>query len=137
MSSRASTWITGGYAWLSAVLTGTILADIVRAAGGDQAPSEAADVLLLLWGMTVLAGLGALVSAWTRPRTAVLLLISLTLVGAEVVVAVVLGPIVGDVESAVGVRMGPWLRLGASAAASLAAFAGWWASERASAGERD
>jgi hypothetical protein len=137
VASRAGTWIIGGYAWLSAVLTGAILADIVVVTGDDQASRDAADVLLLLWGLTVLAGLGALVSAWTRPRPATLLLVSLGLVGAEVVVAVVLGPVVGDLESTIGVRIGAWLRLGASAAASLAAFAGWWASGRGPAGERD
>jgi hypothetical protein len=131
VNSRASSLIVASYAWIVAVLFGAILLDAAyaRLATGD--PADVRDLLLAIVAVVIVAGIGAVVVSWGRGVASVLLLISVALVGAELLAPAILSVMVDDIERAFGFGIGPWIRLGGIGTASVLAFVGWWLACRA------
>ena len=126
--------LVGIYAWTVTLAFGAAVLDVVYAAqlrGGSTAGAgEAADALLGLTALAVLVGVGAIAASWDRKPAVALLVASLAIILVGLPAAALLAGVVGDVEQASGVRVGPWLRLGGGGLASVLAFAGLWASWR-------
>jgi hypothetical protein len=122
--------VVGVYAWAATVALGATLLDVVYAAqpdGGSTAvPAEAGDLLLALWAGTVVIAIAAVVASRGNRQAQLLLVASLAvvLVGMLIPAASGLGV---DVEQSIGIRVGPWLRLGVTALPSILAFAALWA----------
>jgi len=120
------------FAGFATTYLGAVVLDIVRteAAATVVGGSEAADRLLVLFGLTGLAGVAAVWAAADRPKARNLLILSVALVSLELFVPLlVAGPVAG-VEDAVGIRLGPWVRLAAAGGAALTAWLGLWAASR-------
>jgi hypothetical protein len=117
------------YAWLAAALLGAIVLDLAWAADVGGAGGEAGDVLLGIAGLTLLAGIGAVASAWPG-RAGWLLLASLPLVVAELFAPALLSELVQNVEASTGMRVGAWIRLGGIGSASILALLGLVAATR-------
>jgi hypothetical protein len=115
--------LPAAYAWLAAVLLGAILLDATWAAGAGEAGGEAGDLLLGITGLTIVAGIGAVAASWTE-RAPWLFLVSLLLVVGELLAPALFSQLVPDAQSATGVRIGPWIRLGGIWSASVLALLG-------------
>lgn len=124
--------MVGLYAWLVAVTSGATLLDMVYAAethGADGGTSallvgEAADFLLTLAALTLLAGLPAVAAAWPWPTARALLVSSVGVLAIMLVAGPMLSPLAAWVEETSGLVIGPWLRLGTVAVASITALGG-------------
>jgi hypothetical protein len=120
--------VVGLYAWTATVAFGAVLVDVVYAAqastGATSVPGEAADLQLGVVAVTLLMAIGAVAVSWDRRPARDPLLASLVVVVAALVTPLVLSGPVGDAEAALGVRIGPWLRLGVAGLASVLAFVG-------------
>jgi hypothetical protein len=131
--------LTGVYAWILAVFLGAVLLDIVYAnlledvAGfraGSSVYSTVADFLLLLGGLAILLAVAAIVASWEAQSARNFLLGSLLLlVGFEFLAPMVLVAVFRNVQAPV--EFGPLLRLVPTAVASLLAFSGSRALDRA------
>lgn len=117
------------YTWLAAALLGAIVLDVAWATDLGGAGGETGDVLLGIAGLTILAGIGAVASAWPG-RAGRLLLASVLLVVAELFAPALLSELVQDVEATAGMRVGVWIRLGGIGSASILALLGLVAATR-------
>lgn len=131
--------LIGLYAWTVTVAFGAILLDVVYASqvrrGSPAAMAEAGDVLLGLAALTVLAAIvavAAIAASWELKPARYLLVASLVVVVASLLTPALLSDVVRDAERALGVRVGPSVRLGEAGLASILAFAGLRASWRSS-----
>jgi hypothetical protein len=123
------------YAWLASVFVGAVILDIVYfdAASRIVTPDEtielfmeAADFLLLLLALTLLAGAAAIAATWKAGPARNLLLASFLLVVAEFLVPVLFFDAIEAVRVSLGFNAGPWVRLTLSSLSSLIAFLGLW-----------
>jgi hypothetical protein len=131
VTSRRGVLVVGVYTWIMTVFFGASLSDVVYATQISGDLTEVGDFHLLVVALAVVAGIVALAAAWKRRTAAFVLAGSLALVVAEILVPALLGPAIRDVEGGLGLRVGPWIRLGAAMAASVLAFVGWWTYARA------
>lgn len=129
MQARGPFLLVAGYAVLVTIYAAAIVLDVTgsRGATGAAGLSEAADRLLVLWGFTGLAGVGALWAAWARPIARNLLVVSVGLISVELLGPVILSPVVTGAQDALGVELGPWIRLAAIGASTALAWLGLWA----------
>jgi len=111
--------LIGAYAWLSTILLGMTVLDValaggIRGAGSTIGPStsrEIADLLLLVMVLTITAGLLAVAAAWQSRTARGPLSISVVLaIGLVVGPPLLAGPI-EVLEAAIGIALGPLLRL--------------------------
>jgi hypothetical protein len=79
------------------------------------------DLLLAIAALAVLTGIGAVAGTWGRKPARYLLLASLAVVVVGVLTPALVADIVRDAEGALGVRVGPWVRLGEGGLASTLA----------------
>lgn len=84
MKGPVNNWqflLAGLYTWLAATFFGAILLNIVysNVAVSALKPSEAADFLLLIGALTILAGIGAVGSSWGLGSARIFLLPALYL----------------------------------------------------------
>ena len=123
------------YAWIASVFFGAVLLDIVyfNAASSALKPSEtimlfseAADFLLLILALTLLAGTVAVVAAWKAAPARNLFIASLLLVVAEYLAPMLLFSIIEMAQSSMGFNVGSWVRLTLSALPPILAFLGLW-----------
>ena len=127
MTSRARFLLVGAYVWLVAVCFGGTLVDVAYASVVSGDPADVRDLLLGLSVMAIVAGIAATTAAWEWGAAGYLLLVSLVLVVGELVAPVFLSGSIIDAEGALGVGLGPWIRLGVSGSASVLAAIGFWA----------
>jgi hypothetical protein len=115
------------YAWVSAVFFGGILLDIVYAQNVNLildvskstfVSSEAADFLLLVGFVTILAAIATITSAWKFKAARNLLLASLFIIIFEFLAPALFSRLLP------GQNVGPWLRILLSGSSSALAFAG-------------
>jgi hypothetical protein len=120
--------LVGLYAWTVTVAFGAVLLDIVDATQVPRSSAavlaEGSDLLLGLASLTVLAGIGAIAASWEWKPARYLVVASLVVVVAAVLTPAVLSDVIQEAERALGVRVGPWVRLGAGGLASILAFVG-------------
>lgn len=123
------------YTWTASVFLGAVLLDIVyfNAASRTIAPaetimlfSEAADFLLLILALTLLAGMVAVASAWKVGPVRNLFIASLLLVVAEFLAPMLFFATIEFAQASLGFNVGSWVRLILSALASILAFLGLW-----------
>jgi hypothetical protein len=138
MKRPANRWqflVAGLYTWIASVFFGAVLLDIVyfNAASSALAPdetimlfTEAADFLLLILALTLLAGIGAVAAAWKVGSARNLFVASLLLVIAEFLAPMLLFSIIEMAQASLGFNVGSWVRLTLSALASILAFLGSW-----------
>jgi hypothetical protein len=138
MKRPANRWqflVAGLYTWIASVFFGAVLLDIVyfNTASSNLAPdetimlfSEAADFLLLILVLTLLAGMGAVAAAWKVAPSRNLFIASLLLVVAEFLAPMLLFSIIEMAQASLGFNVGSWVRLTLSALASILAFLGSW-----------
>ena len=107
---------------------GAVLLDVAYAnqVPGNSAvvPAEVSDFLLGVACLTVLAGIGAIAAAWGWTPARYLLVASLVVVVVSLLTPALLSGIIRDAEGALGVRVGPWVRLGEAGLPSILAFVG-------------
>jgi hypothetical protein len=123
------------YTWIASVFFGAVLLDIVyfNAASRTVAPdetirlfSEAADVLLLVLALSLLAGVAAIAAAWKEGLARNLFIASFLLVIAQFLAPVLLIDVIEAARASLGFNAGPWVRLTLNGLASLLAFLGLW-----------
>ena len=123
------------YTWTASVFFGAVLLDIVyfNAASSSLAPaetlmlfSEAADFLLLILALTLLAGMVAVGAAWKVRPARSLFIASLLLVVAEFLAPMLFFSIIETAQASLGFNMGSWVRLTLSALPPILAFLGLW-----------
>ena len=127
-------YLAGLYAWTVTIAFGAVLLDVVYAAqfpsDATVVPAEVSDFLLGVAALTVLAGIGAIAASWGWKPARYLLVASLLVVVVGLLTPALLSGLARDAESALGVRIGPWVRLGECGLASILAFIGLWESWR-------
>jgi hypothetical protein len=136
MKSSPTKWqylLAEPYTWLVTTFFGAVMLDVVYFGGGRQLTAEnaemvsnGADFLLLLGGLTVLAGLVAVISTWGQRAARWLFLASLGILLLEFIAPLLLGGVMESIRAAVGVDPAPWVRVIGSGAASILAFLGLW-----------
>ena len=123
------------YTWTASVFFGAVLLDIVyfNAASSALAPaetlmlfSEAADFLLLILALTLLAGMVAVGGAWKVRPARNLFIASLLLVVAEFLAPMLFFSIIETAQASLGFNVGSWVRLTLSALPPILAFLGLW-----------
>ena len=123
------------YTWTASVFFGAVLLDIVyfNAASSALAPaetlmlfSEAADFLLLILALTLLAGMVAVGAAWKVRPARNLFIASLLLVVAEFLAPMLFFSIIETAQASLGFNVGSWVRLTLSALPPILAFLGLW-----------
>jgi len=123
------------YTWTASVFFGAVLLDIVyfNAASSSLAPaetlilfSEAADFLLLILALTLLAGMVAVGAAWKVRPARNLFIASLLLVVAEFLAPMLFFSIIETAQASLGFNVGSWVRLTLSALPPILAFLGLW-----------
>jgi len=123
------------YTWSASVFFGAVLLDIVyfNAASSALAPaetlmlfSEAADFLLLILALTLLAGMVAVGAAWKVRPARNLFIASLLLVVAEFLAPMLFFSIIETAQASLGFNVGSWVRLTLSALPPILAFLGLW-----------
>ena len=123
------------YTWTASVFFGAVLLDIVyfNAASSSLAPaetlmlfSEAADFLLLILALTLLAGMVAVGAAWKVKPARNLFIASLLLVVAEFLAPMLFFSIIETAQASLGFNVGSWVRLTLSALPPILAFLGLW-----------
>jgi len=123
------------YTWTASVFFGAVLLDIVyfNAASSSLAPaetlmlfSEAADFLLLILALTLLAGMVAVGAAWKVRPARNLFIASLLLVVAEFLAPMLFFSIIETTQASLGFNVGSWVRLTLSALPPILAFLGLW-----------
>jgi hypothetical protein len=126
--------LVGLYAWTVTVMLGAVLIDVVWASQmSTDAPEVAAEVrdfLLVLAAMPAVTAIGAIAVSGDHKPAGYPLVASFVLVVFAVLAPVFLSGIIGEVDRALGVRVGPWLRIGDAGLASILAFVGLRASWR-------
>ncbi len=135
---RAANWqflLAAFYTGTASVFLGAVLLDIVyfNAASSALAPaetimlfSEAADFLLLILALTLLAGMVVVGAAWKVTPARNLFIASLLLVIAEFLVPMLLFAIIEMARASLGFNVGSWVRLALSALPPILAFLGLW-----------
>ncbi len=138
MKTIAKNWrylLAGLYAWIVSTFFGTILLDILysRVASRDLKPSEtaamfsqAADFLLLIGAVTLLAGIGAIGTLWSLGSVRNLFIASLFFVAAEFLTPMLFFSLLHNVQINLGLNIGMWIRLIGSTLSSILAFVGLW-----------
>jgi hypothetical protein len=123
--------LVGLYVWTVTTMFGATVVDVVYAAQvpgrATGAQAEVADFLLVLAGLTVLAAIAAVAASWEWTPARWPIVASLAFVVLGLVGPALLLDVVREAETASGVRLGPWLRVGFAGLASLLAFLGPWA----------
>lgn len=123
------------YTWTASVFFGAVLLDIVyfNAASSSLAPaetlmlfSEAADFLLLILALTLLAGMVAVGATWKVVPARNLFIASLLLVVAEFLAPMLFFSIIETAQASLGFNVGSWVRLTLSALPPILAFLGLW-----------
>jgi len=123
------------YTWTASIFFGAVLLDIVyfNAASSALAPaetlmlfSEAADFLLLILALTLLAGMVAVGAAWKVRPARNLFIASLLLVVAEFLAPMLFFSIIETAQASLGFNVGSWVRLTLSALPPILAFLGLW-----------
>lgn len=121
-SGRLTQAMVGLYAWMVTVLLGAVWLDRVysrQLPGESLASGEAADLILLIGGATLLAGLAAVALAWQANTARVYFVASLAVLSLEFLGPVLLAPFLPDTPGA-----GAGLRIAIHMLASLLAFIG-------------
>jgi hypothetical protein len=123
------------YTWTASVFFGAVLLDIVyfNAASSALKPSEtiklfseAADFLLFILALTLLAGIVTVVATWKVGHARNLFIASLLLVTAEFLAPMLLFSIIEMAQASLGFNVGSWVRLTLSALPPILAFLGLW-----------
>ena len=123
------------YTWTASVFFGAVLLDIVyfNAASSTIAPAdtiklymEAADFLLLILALTLLARMFAVGAAWKVRPARNLFIASLLLVVAEFLAPMLFFSIIETAQASLGFNVGSWVRLTLSALPPILAFLGLW-----------
>lgn len=115
--------VVGLYAWVITAFFGAVLLDVVYAnvtPGAAAAFSEAADFLLLVGAVTVLAALGAIGLSWNSRVARILFIASLLIIALEFLAPAFLSSFLRDVGSA----WGTGIRITINGLASVLAFIG-------------
>ncbi|MBI4739668.1 hypothetical protein HY772_09100 [Candidatus Woesearchaeota archaeon] len=138
MKTITSNWrylLVGLYTWIVTIFFGAILLDVVYAkiAVSVLKPSEtatlfskAADFLLLIGALTILAALGAIGSSWRLGSARNPFIASLVVVALEFLTPMLFFPLLQQIQINLGLNVSPWIRLSASALSSILAFVGLW-----------
>ncbi len=126
----------GLYTWIVSTFFGAILLDIVYSniASSALKPSETAtmfsrgaDFLLLIGTLAILAAIGAIGSSWSLRSVRNLFIASvLFVVVIEFLAPMLFFSLFQKVQVNLGLNIGPWVRLIASALSSILAFVGLW-----------
>jgi hypothetical protein len=107
---------------------GAVLIDVVYAnlmsTSAPEVLAEVRDFLLVLAAVAVLTAIGAIAAAWDHKPARYALVASFVLVVFAVLAPAILSGIIDEAERALGVRVGPWLRIGDAGLASVLAFVG-------------
>jgi hypothetical protein len=114
--------VVGLYAWLATISFGLVLLDVVYAGLVPEATtalSEAADFLLLVNAVTILAALGAIGLSWRSPMARNLLIASLAVIFLGFFAYALLAS-----SLPAGSALGTWLRIGLAGSVSVLAFMG-------------
>jgi hypothetical protein len=123
------------YTGTASFFFGAVLLDIVyfNAASSSFAPaetimlfSEAADFLLLILALTLLAGMVAVVATWKVTPARNLFIASLLLIVAEFVAPMLFFSSIEMAQASLGFNVGSWVRLTLSALPPILAFLGLW-----------
>lgn len=128
--------LAGLYTWIVSTFFGMTLLDIVysRIAASALKPSEtatlfseAADFLLLIGMLTILAAIAAISSAWSSRSARNLFIASiLVVIAIEFLAPILFFSLIQSIQVNLGLDPGLWIRLIASALSSILAFVGLW-----------
>ena len=121
-SRTLSFLVIGIYAWITTVSFGLVLFDIVYSNLVPEVTatfSEAADFLLLIGAVTVLAGIGAVTLSWKLKIVRCLLIVSLFIIVFKLFMPVLF---LQNAQTVQEFSAGPWIRLITSGLISALAF---------------
>jgi hypothetical protein len=119
------------YTGIAFAFFGAVVLDISYAHALSSAPnlsdttgifSQAADLLLLLAVITLLAGLGAIGATWNLPSARNLFISSLLFFSAEFLIPAILSPFLLKIQTNSGLHIGTWIRLLVNATSAALAF---------------
>jgi hypothetical protein len=130
---RAEPALTGLYAWSTALALGVVLADMVIAGQpgiGGAARSEVGDLLLLSSGAILVLGVGATAASVGHRSASWPLAASVVVLVVGLFTPLWFGGVATALEAALGVAIGPALRLAEASLVSILAFIGFWGSVR-------
>ncbi len=120
--------LVGLYAWTVTMAFGATLLDAVYASRiATDSPlilAGVGDFLLGVAALSVLFALAAIAASWELKPARYLLVASLVVVVIGLLTPALLSETIRDAERALGLRVGPWVRLGESGLASILAFIG-------------
>ncbi len=123
-TKRLKSIMVGSYAWLTAISFGMVLLDILYAGLTQDAQAafrEAADFILSIDALTLLAALGAIGSSLEIKPARNLLALSLGLIILGFLVNITISPILGS-----GSSLGPVIRIVLSGSVSVLASTGFF-----------
>lgn len=127
--------LAGLYTWVVSTFFGVVLLDIVYAnlalrtftpSQTETVFSDVSDFLLIIGGLTILAGLGAILSSWNSAAARYLFVASMVLLLAEFLAPMLFFPLFESIRVNLGINIGPLFRLVGNALASLLAITGLW-----------
>lgn len=116
--------MVGFYAWMMAIYLGAVVVDAVYARiipAASTALAEAADFLLLMGGVTILAALVAVVFSWQANTVRIFSIASLVVLLGEFLMPVFFAPLIAGSQIS---GTGKLLRIGINGLASILAFIG-------------
>ena len=116
--------MAGSYAWLTTISFGMVLIDIIY--GGlvpdtSTAFREAADFLLFIKALSILAALGAIGSAMDTKTAKYYFITSLAIIISGFLISMTLSPILGNDSN-----LGPLIRIILNGSVSILAFMGFF-----------
>ena len=124
VSGRFTQIMVGFYAWMMAIYLGAVVLDAVYARiipAASTALAEAADFLLLMGGVTILAALVAVVFSWQANAARIFFIASLVVLLGEFLIPVFFAPLIAGSQIS---GTGTLLRIGINGLASILAFIG-------------
>ena len=136
VTSNVQHLLAGLYAWMISIFFGAILLDVVysRIASSTLNSSEtaalfseAADFLLFIGTLTILAAVGAIGSSWSLGSARNFFIASiLVVIAIEFLTPILFSSLIQRIQINLGLNVGSWVRLTASALSSILAFVGLW-----------
>jgi hypothetical protein len=130
---RAGLVLSALYAWSTALAVGVVVADMVIAAQpgvADPAGSEVVDLLLLFTAAVLILGVAASGATAGHPAASRPLVASLVVLVVGLFTPLWFGGVAAALEAALGIAIGPALRLVEASLVSALAFIGFWGSVR-------
>lgn len=124
VSGRFNQIMVGFYAWMMAIYLGAVVVDAVYARiipAASTALAEAADFLLLMGGVTILAALVAVVFSWQANTVRIFSIASLVVLLGEFLMPVFFAPLIAGSQIS---GISKLLRIGINGLASILAFIG-------------